>query len=306
MKNNYKKCSELVLGICGSMRSFNVLFMTNKSIALNNNSNRKEIMKKRFTSLRTNIKIFTAMSFVMLAMLGMTSSGHGAALTSWSLGQGTSASNLTTSSPAITALNVSIYNVTTPYTLTNIGDTLTFSGTVNLTLSNYTTNNNFRIGMYNTNGSTGTGGWLGYWASDSSESIKGSLSELPGTGTSGYWSATGVTTDANGSLASSSMTSGTYTFSLAYALIATNTLQITWSISDGSYETSDSYTDTSIGTFTFNSVGILIGGAMGNSPTANFSDLDLTFATVPEPGIYALFGVSSILFAAFSRRFRRS
>ena len=205
-----------------------------------------------------------------------------------------------------------IYAATPSYTLVNVGDSVTLSGSV--TFSNLATPqaDQFRFGIYDVNGQSGATGWLGYFASNSGTSTGPTYSRLwernnPNTGSFG--SGTGATTIANvnATPSNTSFVSGTYSFSLAATKTATG-LALTWTLINSNPATSSvsgTFTDTTPQSFTFNRVGIFTGGSL-NASQVSFSNVDFTYASaIPEPASWtALAGLAGAGFAAMRRKRR--
>lgn len=263
--------------------------------------------------------VITASAVVLLGVLSLPSVAHATLITSWTQFSGSVSSGLGTSSPVLgngttdSGDSQSIYSIAaSPYTLGTTGDSLTFSGAVTFTNLATPQADQFKFGLYNTNGQSGATGWLGYMASNSGTSGGPTYSRLwerdnPNTGSFG--SGTGATTIANvtATPSNTAFATGSYTFSLTLTRVATG-LDITWTLigTNVTYSVSKTFTDTTPQTYTFNSVGLFTGGGL-NSDQVSFSNLDLTFTSaVPEPASWAVITACFALGAVVLRRRARA
>jgi len=238
----------------------------------------------------------------------------GAPLTSWTQYSGAISSGLNTSSPVLgngtadSGDNQSIYAITpVSYTLA-VGDTLTLSGGVTFSSLVTPQADQFRFGLYDVNGQSGGTGWLGYMASNSGASAGPTYSRLwernnPNTGSFGSGTGATAVANVNASPSNTSFASGTYTYSLTITRVATG-LEVDWTLIGTSLSSSvsGSYIDTTPQTYTFNRVGFFTGGSL-NAAQVNFSNVDLTYAPVPEPAVLGLaIGGLALCFARPRRR----
>jgi MYXO-CTERM domain-containing protein len=192
-----------------------------------------------------------------------------------------------------------------------IGETLSFSGSLNLqtSITNTSGTIQLRAGLYNTNGSVTTTGWLGYMLGNGTSSGAGQILERSNPNTGAYFSGTGATTlvnlpSTNGgvTLASRDLTAGLYSFSLSLTRVAGG-MEVTSSLvrqSDGINfaNLSTPFLDTTPQTFTFDRIGFLAGGGL-DADQVTLSNLSLT--VVPEPSS-ALLGVAGVALLLRRRR----
>ena len=243
----------------------------------------------------------------LAAVFAFAPSAHAVLVNTWTLTAGTAAntSGLNSASPVFgtgaagTGNNLQAYGTTPTYTLGSVGDSVVFSGTAVFTLSAGAGSDQFRFGLFDTNGSGTTNGWLGYFGTNSGSggNWTGRLWERKAGNTAAYFN-NSTSADERQSFAGtpastasvSTFVGGTYNFSMA----ATRTeagLSVVWSIVGGtnSYSIGGTYNDTTALTYTFNRVGFFTGGGL-NANQVSFSNVDLTFtaAAVPEPSSFAL------------------
>lgn len=254
-------------------------------------------------------------SLAALGLLTACTSMQAAPLTQWTQSFGTNASNLSSSSPVFgngTAGSANSQRIwaaaPSEYTLTSVGDMISFSGSVTFNVSTSLASDQFRFGLYDSNGQSGTDGWLGYMASNSGTggNPNGRLWERNAGNTTTYADngvASATQRQAPGGTPSNSFAAGTYDFSLSATRTASG-LNVTWSIlGTGStiYSIGGTYVDTTPLTYTFDRVGLVtVGGA--SIAQVNFSNVDLT--AVPEPHSMALLAGSALILGAFGRRRR--
>lgn len=122
---------------------------------------------------------------------------HATPVSSWTKSAGSTAiTGLDTANPVFgngTANSANGYQIyaTLPetYTLSAVGDTLTFSGSVALTIAGDSGADQFRFGLFNTHSSSTTNGWLGYFATNSGTGANpnGRLWERTATNTTAYF-----------------------------------------------------------------------------------------------------------------------
>lgn len=253
----------------------------------------------------------------LAAVLVSAPLAQAASVASWTQFSGSISSGLNSSSPVLgngtseSADGQTIYAATPTYTLANVGDAVTFSGSVTFSSLNAPQADQFRFGIYDVNGQSGATGWLGYFASNSGTSGGPTYSRLwersnPNTGSFG--SGTGAVTIANVNATpnNTSFVSGTYNFSIA-ALRTASGLTLTWTLVNSTastYSVSGTFADTTAQSYVFNRVGIFTGGGL-NANQASFSNMDMTFtpAAVPEPSSFAaIAGLAGIGFVAMRRR----
>lgn len=239
----------------------------------------------------SRVSFFTLVGSVYLVALA--SLAHAAPLTSLTASVGTGRSQLilvlSGDAQAIYAVSSTSYNLA-------VGDSIKLSGGVTFTGMNTTnTADRFRFGLYDSNGQTGSNGWLGYFASNAGPSGGGTSSHLwervNPNAANFYQNGPNQATMAafvNASPSNTAFASGTYTFSLSYTRTAIG-LSIAWNLigTDINYSLSRTSSDTTPQTFTFDRIGLATLG-LGSSTQANFSNLDLTYTSVPEPAVATL------------------
>ncbi len=158
-------------------------------------------------------------------------------------------------------------------TLTNVGDKIVLSGQVAMA-AGINGNQSFRFGLYNTNGNapgTLTGGvwtgstptaWLGYMI-EIANLVSNNGNTLivrrnnPNTGS--WFSGTGATTIQSGGTASLNNGGDTYNFNLSLTLASATSVTVAYSFADtgGNISLSNTFTDTTVSTTSFNATGFL-------------------------------------------------
>ncbi len=183
-------------------------------------------------------------------------------------------------------------------TLEHSGDKLIFSGsitlegTVNSPLSGGAPKTQFRFGLFEDNGSADNTGWVGYYMSNrhgTSDTPHGALARKPVGNSSAYLSTSGqntLATAAGDNTAASLFNDDTYYMNLTIERSG-NDLVISATL-DGlhGFTQSLSATDTTagtLGTYTFNRLGFLLGNNLGTDQ-AKFSNLLVTFVPAALPG----------------------
>lgn len=224
----------------------------------------------------------------------------------WQIQNGSTYSGLTTNSPVFgdggtdSADSHFLYAaLDTTYALDNVGDSITFSGEFAMTGGNFNPSsgsNQFRYGLYDSNGSGGTTGWLGYWSSNSQSNITnegpGRLYERNSGNSSEFWSSVGTTQRAIQNVDNIPFDSGDYSFSITVERVSPTELSVGWTIANsdgGSYSLSQSWTGVP-GTIdlSFDRVGMGFGGGADVDLVA-FSGVQVT--SIPEPSTLALASV---------------
>lgn len=253
----------------------------------------------------------------VLGLLALPSLAHAELLSSWTQSTGTGATNLNTASPILgngsadSGDGQQIYATATSHTLTSVGDSIALTGSVTFSGLVNAGSDQFRFGIYDANGQSGTTGWLGYFATNSGigANPNGRLWERDAANTTGFGSnGTGSATQikAVSGTPSNTFASGTYTLSLVATRTATG-LDLAWGIvgTDVTYSLSSTFADTTAQTFTFDRVGIFTGGGL-NASQVSFSNLDLTYTSaIPEPASFALaLGAAACMMTVCRRRQR--
>ncbi len=262
----------------------------------------------------------------VVGLLVLSASAYADPVTSWTeTTGGTIITGLDSASPVFgdgTAGSGNGYqiNATLPstYTLGTVGDSLVFSGSVTMDLGTAGAGSDqFRFGLFDTNGSGDVNGWLGYFATNSGTggNPNGRLWERKADNTAAYFN-NGVTgaderqfsagvpasTDST-----STFLSGTYDFSLALTRTADG-LSVAWSIvgtGGTNYTISGVYADATALTYDFDRVGFMTGGGL-NADQVTFSNVDLTYTSaIPEPASAAVLLASVAGLVTLSSRRRR-
>ncbi|RRK01488.1 hypothetical protein Ga0100231_001435 [Opitutaceae bacterium TAV4] len=241
---------------------------------------------------------------LLVSALFCASALSAANVTDWRKDNGATLTDAATNAPvlgtgAAASANATLISASiSPVTLANIGDSLTFSGTVTFEGLGGQLQYGFRWGLFNTGGSANANGWLGYWAENgsntASDGVKPSrLWERAASNTGSWWSSSsGAATQIKGVNPDNSayFVDGSYSFNIRYELTAANTITISWSLVETSTATkhsvSGSFEDNSPQTLTFNRVGI--GNAGFNASKISFANLQANYvAAVPEPSSVA-------------------
>jgi hypothetical protein len=247
---------------------------------------------------------------VLCSLAFATAAARGAVLSGWGLETGFSAAtltegvpgNFTTTTPSGNACPRALLPATVAFT--NVGDFVQLSGQV--TLQNAPGNQQFRFGLWDTNGHTtgtlGSGvwtgadpnGWLGYMSQigggGGSDSVKGRNA------TGAWLSNTGAYEIGAGPGGQTSPPAATpYDFTLSLTRQSATNIKVDYSFVGGSVNRIGSFTDnlgTSTGLDGFDAVGFLLNG---NTGSASFSNVQV----VPEP---ASLGLLVLAAAALMRR----
>lgn len=263
-----------------------------------------------------------------LGLLALPSLAHAELLNSWEHNHGGTAavvSGLNTASPTLgngstnsASPSAQTLHAATQssYFLSAVGDSITLSGGVTFQNSAAPEADQFRFGLYDSNGQSGRTGWLGYFVTNSGAPTGGTgptagrLWERNDPNTGSFGSGTGATQVTSGvsisvSPSNTSFGSGDYIFSLSYTRTETG-LDIAWSIigtGESNYSLAGSYSDATPETYTFNRAGFFIGDKL-NANQVSFSNIDVTYAAViPEPASVALLlATAAGLLTVVSRR----
>jgi hypothetical protein len=215
-----------------------------------------------------------------------------APVTSWQTAQnGGINSGFDTANPVVgdgtaeSADNFGIKGLFSDLTLAAVGDSVTLTGSATFTGIISDAGDQFRIGLYDVNGSPDNNGWLGYFGSNYASSLGAQLRERTTTGF--FLSGNGANALSPQPTGSGSFVDGAYNFVFRLTLEADSALSIFYSITDSAtsganFTTTGSATDTSPSTLRFNRVGIL-GGNNLDADQVSFSNVDVSFAAIPEP-----------------------
>jgi len=223
---------------------------------------------------------------------------------------GTVSMNMTganTASPTLTRVNTdsstAIFAPISIPTLAQTGDIVTLSGGVTITGASGSNNQQFRIGIFDTAGSTNDNGWLGYWAGNGDGSDNGELRSRIDPNTSTFFAGGGTglrSTSAAPGTAFNVAGPETYSFLMSIERTAGGLL-LNANITRDDNVVFASHTDIPHGdpnTFSFDTVGFF--SAAGYNPSeVDFSNIDATF--IPEPSA-ALLGGLGLLALLFRRR----
>lgn len=172
----------------------------------------------------------------------------------------------------------SIYAAIPEVSLDELGENIALTGSA--TLSGIASlGNQFRIGLFDSNGSGDDTGWLGYSQAAGAGTVGGNFWERNAGNTSWYYStaSSAATILASSDAPGTALTDGTYPFRLTIERVAGG-LQINATItrlSDFHVFASTSILDPIISTSTFNHVGFLSGNNM-NADQIRFSDITVT------------------------------
>jgi hypothetical protein len=252
----------------------------------------------------------------LAAALAFATSARAALLSGWGLDTTLANATLTEGVPGS-------FSVTTPtgnagpralyssISLANIGDGIRITG--NATMQNALGNQQFRVGLYNTNGhAQGTlaagawtgadvAGWLGYMyqvgGTGGSDAVRGRT----GTG-AGVW-LSNTDTYAVGSTATTATAPAAtpYAFSLKLKRTGATTIQADFAFAGGAISRSGTYTDANLGASaamtSFNAVGFLLNG---NTGSAAFTEVDVR--AIPEPATAGMVVAAMAALSAVRRR----
>jgi hypothetical protein len=193
-----------------------------------------------------------------------------------------------------------------PQSTLNVGQKLVLSGSVTMSMTGGAlppnasgVANNFRLGIFDSNGSATISGWLGYYMSAPDGATASGIRRRS---SNAYYSQTGTVLLGAVSLADTTkrITDGTFDFTFSYERTPTGlTLSGTLSNADGYALVPWSISDTN--NYAFDRVGFLAGDAF-NAEQFAFSNVDVSVVPVPEPGTAALVFVGAAGIALLRRR----
>jgi hypothetical protein len=253
---------------------------------------------------------------VLPALLALLVGGdaRAALLSGWGLDTTLANATLTEGVPGSFSVTVPTGNagpraLIAPISLANVGDAIKLSG--NATMSNTLGNQQFRFGLYNTNGhATGTlasgawtgadvAGWLGYMAQVGGTGGADAVRGRTGAG-AGVWLSNTDTYIAGSTATTATAPAATpYAFSLTLTRTGATSVQTDYTFVGGAINRSGSFTDNNLGASvnatSYNAVGFLLNA---NTGSAVITDVDVS--VVPEPAAAALPG--SALAAGLVRR----
>lgn len=231
-----------------------------------------------------------------------------APVTTWTSGAGT-VTDLDTASPSFGSGSNQARASFAAHTLSEIGDSLVFSGAVTFVFPAATNggDGSFRWGLFNANGSSNDNGWSGYLTANK---LNGSVPLYEKDGGGGWNSTsnfTAVTTGITGGRSNYALSSGTYSISFTLVRVETG-LSVSWSLvgQTNNYALSGSWIDTAPTTYTFDRIALQTVSNFGQTEI-NFANLDITYtpASVPEPSAAALGLGGAALLTGMSLRRRR-
>jgi hypothetical protein len=237
---------------------------------------------------------------------------HAASVTNWVIDQGSPVTfGLDTNSPTIgdgspeNADQVILHATFPTVALSNNGDAILLTGSVTLfgiTATDTGTNQQLRFGLFDMLGSPGTSGWLGYFVANSTAANAGVVRQRNAGNVDLFISNNGSTIVAStanppNSRTGATITNDTYGFSLQLTRDGNN-FDIAGALFGGpggnffDSFTLDDLAPTGTETFTFNTVGFLLGNAM-NVDQAQYNNVDVTF--IPEPAACILLALGCLL-----------
>jgi hypothetical protein len=187
-----------------------------------------------------------------------------------------------------------------PITLSNSGDrivltaSVVLSGTVNSPATAGTPRTQFRFGLFDGDDAGDDTGWVGYSMSNAhgTGTPAGTLARKPVGNTSTYLSATGqnalASTQGNGT----TFHDDTYVLEMTIEraggdLLVTGNLRGTEATNFTQSLSATDATASTLGTYTFDHVGFLMGGNL-DADQAAFFNVDVSYVPVPEPAAAAL------------------
>jgi hypothetical protein len=273
---------------------------------------------------KKNLFILSTISALVLA-----SASHAELITNWSLtapdGRGAFQNGSeATASPVIgdgtTDNNAGGSNLyasfggPTGYILSEVGDVITLTGSVSF-VGNVTNSISgaFRFGLFDVNSREDLEGWLGYFTQSHNGNTTAKIYERRNPNTTAYASTTSPDSNIGETLTGVApgtawTATGVSAFSLSLELLSDNNVRATSQLLHNGIDFSEA-----TGTFlasvngsslTFNRVGFLVTNSL-SADQASFSNIDVTFTAIPEPGTYALLaGLGAIGLAAGVRRKR--
>lgn len=190
--------------------------------------------------------------------------------------------------------------------LNSAGEQIILSGAVEL-VGSLSGNDQFRWGLFDMNGQLAIKGWLGYFAGNAISSSSSNLRERNNPNGADFFSGTSATLIASSNSPGTAFSEATYAFTLSLMRTGVNGLQIDWTLlkmsGSSAYSLAGSFIDPTPQTFSFNRVGLSLGGSL-NAEQVLYHDITVQYVTVPEPSCALLAGAGLALGAA--RRARRN
>lgn len=236
-------------------------------------------------------------TFLTLSLLALAGAAQAATVTGWVATNGDtgfSGGSAATNSPITTDADADTIVGSFTSTTLALGETLLVTGQFNVANAGTTlAGGQLRIGAFeSTSGLPATGvgsGYIGAWANDPNGK---SFTTTTGTATNPFSGANNHATLDNGTgpvLASNT----TYDFALSLTRLAGNDLTVALDLNGGAFfsDSADLNTFGGSGSYTFDSVGFLLGGSL-NSTSATFTDIEAN--VVPEPSSAALLGLGGL------------
>lgn len=260
------------------------------------------------------------MTLILAALVGLFACANAPAalVTGWGLDTGqVGGSTLTEGAPGAFSITTPTGNagpralLSSPVGFANIGDSVILSG--NATVQNSLGNQQFRFGLYNTNGHAAgtlasgawTGadvtGWLGYMFQVGGTGGNDAVRGRTGTGAGVWLSNTDTYTPGQTATTATAPGATTYAWSLTLTRTGATTVKTDYTFVGGAINRAGSFTDTNLGASaamsSFNAVGFLF-----NQNTGSAQLTDVSVSLVPEPTCLALVGAMLAPLAAVRRR----
>ncbi len=243
--------------------------------------------------------MFRHVSLALMAGGALLGAAPGAAVINWVTTNGDagfSGGSEATNSPVTTDADAETIVGSFPEATLGVGQSLVLSGSFNITGNSGTIpGNQIRWGFFDAPGTPTTGagsGYVGLWASASStiSSADGSTAN-PFSG-----SASSVIATSSGSLPAYG---STYNFTLTVNRLDATQMAVSGALTDSGGGTLIEWAETngaaSPASFTYDAVGILIGGTT-DATVATFSNVEATLIPEPSIGLLGAFGALSLLF----------
>jgi hypothetical protein len=256
----------------------------------------------------------------LIAALGFAAPVRAALISGWGMETGFAGATVTEGaagsfSTTVPSANAGVRSLITPMSLASVAHGVKLTGKVSF--SNAPGNQQFRMGLFNTNGhAAGTlssgvwtgadpNGWLGYMLQLGGGGGANDRDDTKGRNTTGAWlSNTGAYSIGVGPGNAISVPTGTtYDFKLRIVRLTATSVAVDYSFVGGSINRSGTYTDNSMtaghpsGAMTsVNAIGFFLNG---NTGSGTFSDVDIT---TPEPATAGMLGLALAFMGVLRRR----